>query len=218
MTPAPRIADLPSTVYLFPIDRLILLPETTLPMTVTDPRSQNILDAAESASGYVGVIQTRPREERSVSRYFAVGCLGRIRSLEHEDEGHRVTIEGVIRFRVREELAGGADSLPQATVAYEDFESDLLPEEENVEGWNPEGFRDALLTIARQQSGRDKTPLESMSPRQLVRILAQTAPLATAEKQALLETRTFRELLELLFQLLALNFLTTTPDTSPRTN
>ena len=42
--------------------------------------------------------------------------------------------------------------------------------------------------------------------------MAQTMPFASAEKQALLEARNFRALLELLFALLAVNFLTTTPD------
>lgn len=212
MPPDLRLADLPSTVYLFPVDRFILLPETTLPMTVTDRHSRNLLDAAE-ASGYVGVIQTRPQGAGTGSRFFAVGCLGSIRSLERGEEGHRVTLDGVIRFRVREELPGG--ELPRATVAYEEFERDLRPVEENLEGWDLEGFRAALLRMGRLQSGREATPLESMSGSQLVRVLAQTAPLAAAEKQALLEARSFRELLELLFELLALNFLTTTPDSSP---
>ncbi len=212
MSPDLRISDLPTTVYLFPIDRFILLPETTLPMTVTDPRSQRILEAAESASGYVGVIQNRPPEERSDSQFFDVGCLGRIRSLGQDDEGRHVTLEGVIRFRVREELAG---ELPQAAVSYDEFERDLAPVEEDLEGWDLEGFKAALLRLGQLQSGRESTSLESMSSRQLVRLLAQTAPLAAAEKQALLEARSFRELLELLFQLLAVNFLTTTPDASP---
>lgn len=212
MSPDLRISDLPSTVYLFPIDRFILLPETTLPMTVTDPRSQKALEAAESTSGYIGVLQNRPPEERSASRFFTVGCLGRVRSLDRDDEGLRVTLDGLVRFRVREELTG---ELPQATISYEEFERDLTPAEENMEGWDLEGLKAALLRIGQLQSGRDTTSLESMSSRQLVRMLAQTAPLAAAEKQALLETRSFRELLELLFELLALNFLTTTPDASP---
>lgn len=210
-----RIADLPATVFLFPIDRFILLPETTLPLTVTESRSQEILDAAEGTSGFVGVIQTRPPGEGTDSRFFAVGGLGRIRRLERDEEGHHVTIAGVIRFRVREELAGDGAELPRAAVAYEEFEQDLHPVEEDLEGWDLEGFRTALLQIAKRQSGREATPLESMSARQLVRVMAQTVPLAIAEKQALLEARSFRELLDLLFQLLSLNFLTTTPDASP---
>lgn len=216
MSPELRIADLPSTVYLFPVDRFILLPETTLPMTITDSRSREILEAAEATSGYVGVIQAREQAEGSDSRFFDVGCLGRIRSLDRDEDGDRVSVEGVIRFRVREELSAGGDTLPRAEVDYEEFARDLRPaEEENLEGWDMEGFRAALLRIGRMQSGRDTTPLEGMSSYQLVRMMAQTAPLAVAEKQALLETRSFRELLELLFQLLALNFLTTTPDPSP---
>jgi Lon protease-like protein len=216
MTPDLRLADLPSTVYLFPLDRFILLPETTLPMTVVDPRSREALEAAESAGGYVGVIQNRPPEDGADSKFFAVGCLGRVRSLGRDDEGHHVVLEGVIRFRVRQELPGEP---PQATVSYEEFERDLAPVEEDLAGWDLESFKAAFLSLGQLHSGRDTSSLESMSGRQLVQIMAQTAPLAAAEKQALLEAPSFRELLERLFELLALNFLTTTPDTSPaRTN
>jgi hypothetical protein len=212
MSPDLRISDLPTTVYLFPLDRIILLPESTLPITVTDPRSRKALEAAEAASGYVGVIQNRPAEDRSASRFFAVGCLARVDSLGRDDEGLRVSLEGVIRFRVREELAG---ELPQAAVSYEEFEGDLAPAEENLQGWDLEGFKAALLRFNRLQSGRETSALDSLSGRQLVRLLAETSPFAAAEKQALLEARSFRELLELLFELLAVNFLTTTPDASP---
>ena len=219
MSPELRIADLPSTVYLFPLDRFLLLPEATLPMTITDPRSREILEAAEGASGYLGVIQERPQAEGSESRFFDVGCLGRIRSLELGEEGHRVTLEGVIRFRVRKELPDGGNALPQAAVAYEEFARDLRPvDEEDLKGWNMEGFKTALLRLGRMQSGRDTTPLEAMSSFQLVRMMAQTAPLTVAEKQALLEAPSFHDLMQLLFQLLAVNFLTTTPDTSSSTN
>jgi uncharacterized protein len=215
MNPELRITDLPPTVYLFPIDRFILLPETTLPLAVTEPRSQEILDAAEGASGFVGVIQTRPPGERADSRFFAVGGLGRIRRLKRDESGHHVLIEGVIRFRVREELPADGEELPQASVSYEEFEADIQPAENEPEGWNPEGFKAALLKLGQMHAGRENTALASMSPRQLVRFMAQAVPLATAEKQALLETRSFHELLGLLFQLLSLNFLTTTPDASP---
>jgi uncharacterized protein len=208
-----RISDLPSTVYLFPIDRFILLPGTTLPLTITAPRSQETLDAAEAADGFLGVIQSRPQEARSSSRYFDVGGLGRIGSLRREEDGYHVRIEGLIRFRVREELTAG--DLPQAEVVYEEFAGDLLPADETPEGWNPEGFKTALLELAKRESGRESSALESLSPPQLVRLMAQTFPLAVNEKQALLETQSFRELLELFLQLLAVNFLTTTPDTAP---
>jgi Lon protease-like protein len=210
-----QIADLPSTIHLFSIARFLLLPGTTLPLTITHLRSQEILDAAEEEGGYLGVILTRPQEDRASSRYYEVGGLGRITRLERDEEGHHVTLEGVIRFRVTEELGRDEDELPRAAVTYAEFERDLNPPEEDLTGWNLGGMRDALLEISRRQSGRDKTPLESMNARQLVRLLAQTVPMAAAEKQALLEAPTFRELLELLFQLLAVNFLTTTPDGSP---
>jgi Lon protease-like protein len=45
--------------------------------------------------------------------------------------------------------------------------------------------------------------------------MAQTSPFSPAERQALLEAPGFHELLETLVRLLALNFLTSTPDAAP---
>ena len=108
-----QLAELPSTIHLFSIARFLLLPGTTLPLTITHLRSQEILDAAEEEGGYLGVILTRPREDRASSRYYEVGGLGRITRLERDEEGHHVTLEGVIRFRVTEELARDEDELPR---------------------------------------------------------------------------------------------------------
>src|SRR4051794_19534944 len=110
-----RIADLPTTVPLLPLDSLLLLPETALPIHVTDLWSRAILDAALGTDGYVGVIQTLG-EPGGNRRFYSVGCLGRVHDLGGDSEGHRVLIEGRIRFRLREELpAAEKNALPRAS-------------------------------------------------------------------------------------------------------
>jgi Lon protease-like protein len=126
-----------------------------------------------------------------------------------------VTFEGVIRFRILELLPpDGEDGLPLAQTGYEEFFQDLGEVEEVIEGWDLDKIKAALLQIGQRQSSDDLSALEAKPPRQIIRMMAQTVPFAPDEKQALLEAPTFRNLLELLFQLLAVNFLTTTPDAS----
>jgi Lon protease-like protein len=210
MAPDLRIEDLPTTVHLLAANRFILLPETTLPVTLTDERYSGLVESL-AEGGYLGFILAR--EGDGERRFQEVGCLGRVRELERADEGLNVVFEGVIRFRVRRELPrAGKEDVHCAEVEYGEFAADLESEPEEIEGWDLERIKAALLQIGRKQTPGDLSSLEAMPPRQIIRLMAQTMPFAPAEKQALLEAPTFRVLLELLFALLAVNFLTTTPD------
>ena len=214
----PPIADLPATVHLLSVELFLLLPETILPLVLTDPEVAELVESLEAEGGYLGFAQPRRQEagREAPSKFYDVGCLGRIRSLERNDDGLHVTFEGTVRFRLGELLPpGGEDGLPRARAHYEEFAHDLDDAEEDLAGWDLEKIKGALLQIGQRQSPDDLSALEAKPPRQIIRMMAQTVPFAPAEKQALLEARTFRDLLELLFQLLAVNFLTTTPD-APR--
>jgi uncharacterized protein len=205
-----RLEDLPATVHLLTVNRFILLPETTLPLTLTDERYIELVESLAEAGGYLGFILSRKPD--GGRRFQEVGCLGRIRESERGADGLNVVFEGVIRFRVRQELPTGKDDFPGAEVEYQEFAADLEDKEEDLEGWDLERIKATLLQIGRRATPEGWTPLEAMPPRKIIRLMAQTMPFAPAEKQALLEAPTFRALLELLFALLTVNFLTTTPD------
>jgi Lon protease-like protein len=211
----PRIADLPSTIYLLPMDGFLLLPEGALPLSLTSPLRRRILEAAEDdAGGWVGVIQGLSSKAGKISREFDVGCLAHITPLGRTEAGHHLVLEGVIRFRVRKDLpdSGG---LPRASVSYEEFARDLDPVEEEIPGLDLDAFKEQLVSFGRDRFGTAGI-LEDMTPREVVQFMMQTSPFRPAERQALLEARDFRERLSILLQLLAINFLTTTPDASPQ--
>lgn len=218
MNPDPRISSFPTTLHLLPLEALVLLPETAIPVTITDFAARGIVEAALAAGGYVGVIQeiSAGGPSGSGGRFYSVGCLGHIVDLGGDGEGHRVVLEGLIRFRVREELPRHGDALPRAAVVYDEFLHDLEGEGEEPAEWDLELFKEKIVEFGRQQFGTAGI-LESMSPRQVILFMAQTAPFTPAEKQALLESRSLRDLVGTLARLLSLNYLTTTPDTSPPT-
>jgi Lon protease-like protein len=214
MNPEPRIADFPATILLLPLAPWLLLPETMLPVAITAPEGRAVIDAALAADGWVGVVQVRGDESREPARrFYSVGCLARIHEESRDDEALHVRLEGVVRFRLLAELppAGG---LSRGEVDYGEFAGDLLGGEGEAEDLKLELFKDRIVELGRRQFG-SAGALETMSPRQIILFMAQTAPLAPAEKQALLEARDFRALLDTLGQLFSLNFLTTTPDTTP---
>jgi hypothetical protein len=204
------VSDLPTTLCLLSVEGFVLLPQSSFPLVISDPQSREVLDAAELEGGFVGLIQ----EREGGSRFYDVGCLGHIVPVDRDEEAHRIVIEGLIRFRVREELPRGPDGLLRVAVSYEEFAHDLDDAEEELPGWNLDAFKEKLIEFGRSRFGTAGI-LEQMPPRQVVRFMAQTSPFTPAERQALLEAQGFQEMLETLFQLLALNFLTTTPDPSP---
>lgn len=213
MNPGPQIGDFPTTIHLFPAD-FLLLPEGALPLIFREPPFADLVEAAVAATGYAGVIL--PREGTGSPRFHSVGCLARLRHVRRDDEGVHVTLEGVIRFRIREEL--WSEPFPRATVSYEEFAHDLSVAEEDLSDWNLEGMKDMLVDFGRRNFGTAGV-LEVLNARQVIRFMAQTAPLSTPERQAILEARGFREMLQMLMRLLALNFLTTTPDSQqPQVN
>jgi len=206
-----RLDELPTTIHLLMVNRFILLPETTLPLVLTDERYIELTESLAAAGGYLGFILSR--EPSAGRRFQEVGCLSRVQELERDGDGLNVLFEGVIRFRVLRELpAGGEEDLPRAEVDYQQFAYDLEDRPEDLEGWNLERIKAALVQIGKKQTPGNLGYLEAMPPRQIIRLMAQTMPFAPAEKQALLEAPTFRAMIELLFALLAVNFLTTTPD------
>jgi Lon protease-like protein len=207
-----RLADLPATLHLLPLVPWLLLPETVLPVTVTDAHDRGVLAAAMAAGGYVGVVQTTGEEDGSPAGFYPVGCLARIHEEGRSADGLQVRLEGLVRFRIREELPPEGD-MPRAAVEYGEFAADLIAGGPEPEGWKLEVFKDRIVEFGRQQFGSAGV-LETMSPRQVVLFMAQTAPFSPAERQALLEARGFQDLIDTLAQLLSLNYLTTTPDTS----
>ncbi len=206
-----RLDELPTTLHLLMVNRFILLPETTLPLVLTDERTIELTESLAAADGYLGFILSG--ESTGSRRFQEVGCLARVQEHEREGDGLNVLFEGVIRFRVLRELpAEGEEDLPRAEVDYQEFAFDLEDRPEELEGWNLERIKEALVQIGKKQTPRNLGYLAAMPPRQIIRLMAQTMPFAPAEKQALLEAPTFRAMIELLFALLAVNFLTTTPD------
>lgn len=215
MNPGPEIGDFPATLHLLPCD-FLLLPEGVLPVIFNEPPLSDIIESALASTGYAGVVL--PREESGPMRFHSVGCLARLRHVARDDKGVHVTLEGVLRFRILEELPLENQPLHLARVSYEEFGHDLFVGEEDLSGWNLEAMKDMLVDFGRRNFGSAGV-LEVLNARQVVRFLAQTAPLTTPERQAILEARGFREMLEMLMKLLALNYLTTTPDSQqPQVN
>ena len=127
MRPYLAIADFPAVLAVFPLTGALLLPRGQLPLNVFEPRYLTMVDAAMSGSRLIGMIQTREAENVALKpRLSAVGCTGRITSYVETDDGrYLVTLTGICRFRVAEEL-GIATPFRQVKPDYAPFAGDLV--------------------------------------------------------------------------------------------
>jgi Lon protease-like protein len=205
LRPYLAIADFPAVLAVFPLTGALLLPRGQLPLNVFEPRYLTMVDAAMSGSRLIGMIQTREAENVALKpRLSAVGCTGRITSYVETDDGrYLVTLTGICRFRVAEEL-GIATPFRQVKPDYAPFAGDLVSMPES--DFPRERLLDALRQYLSQRDLKaDWRSVMSAPAETLVNALAMLCPFEPAEKQALLEAPGWLERVETLVALLEMS-------------
>ncbi len=187
--PAPE--QLPAEIAVFPLSGALLLPGGKLPLNIFEPRYLALVLDSLAEGRMFGMVQgdpTAPETGRGGGLY-QVGCLGRISSFAETEDGRLlITLTGLLRFRIAEELAlrRGYRRVRADYTAYLD---DLDPPEPG------ELPREAILAALKPYfvaKGIDAnwSAIEQMSCPTLVTTLSMVCPFAVAEKQALLEAAT----------------------------
>ncbi len=105
-------ADLPETIPVFPLPGALMLPRARLPLHIFEPRYLAMIeDCLKTKHRLIGMIQPRetPASEKRAGarRLQAIGCAGRLTGFsETEDGRYMITLSGISRFRVKEEVQG----------------------------------------------------------------------------------------------------------------
>jgi hypothetical protein len=194
--------DLPPVLGIFPLSGALLLPRGQLPLNVFEPRYLALVDDAMSGTRLIGMIQpTEPEDKTLTPSLSAVGCVGRITSYRESDDGrYLITLSGLCRFRVAEELKPGTP-FRRVRADYAPFAADLatVPSDDFP--------RERLLTalkdyLSRRDLNADWHSVMSAPAETLVNALAMLCPFAPAEKQALLEAPGWPERVDTLVALL----------------
>ncbi len=198
--------DLPDTIPVFPLNGVILLPRSNLPLNIFEPRYLKMTDDVLGGNRLIGMIQPNRKSEPDMLKAAPVpirktGCVGRITEFSEMDDGRMlITLTGVCRFETTEELE---NEQPYRTfhVEYNRYEDDLLPGfgETKVD-------RETLLTVLRtyldiHELDADWESIHQSSNEFLVNTLSIISPYGPEEKQALLETRDLKTRSEVLIAL-----------------
>ena len=208
MTPYRRVADLPQVIPVFPLDGALLLPGGELPLRIFEPRYLNMVDDVMAGDRVIGMIQTRQGGERSRPNLCAVGCAGRITSFNETSDGtYLITLTGVCRFSVKEELPVRTP-YRQVRAGFETFEADLEDGEEPVADFDRKRFAKALKAyLNRRELDIDWETAEGAPLESLVNSLSMGLPFEPQEKQALLEADSLSARCEALTTLLEIDAL-----------
>lgn len=202
-----KLADLPKTLKVFPLRGVILLPRSTLPLNVFEPRYLNLVNDVLAGDRLMGIVQTAPGTGEDESpggkdvKLRRVGGAGRLTAFQETNDGrYMITLTGVARFAITEEVET-EDPYRTCAVDWREFGEDLERGrgEETVD-------RERLLKVLKRYLKVNKLSADwegiNNSPNELlVNTLSMISPYGPEEKQALLEADDLKSRAEVLVAL-----------------
>ena len=204
--------ELPKKIPIFPLSNFIIFPKTSVPLNIFEPRYLAMVrDALADKQRIIGMVQPRTPDlddNRGASGYggdqpvlYKIGCAGRITSFtESEDGRYLLTLSGVCRFDIGEEMAG-KDDYRRVIADFKRFRDDVS---------DPPVFdidRDRLLLAVKEYFALHNIEInwdaiQATPDDKLITSLAMTCPFGPNERQALLETQTAASRADLIIALL----------------
>jgi Lon protease-like protein len=181
--------DCPDVIPVFPLSGALLLPRGQMPLNIFEPRYLAMVDDALRMNRLIGMVQPDPEEGGSplVPRLYQVGCAGRVTQFAEMGDGrYLITLTGVARFRVEDELAT-TTPYRLCRVVFEPYAADFQARSGEDEVDRP-GVLKALRDFVEANDFKvDWRGIERAPNEALVNALCMMSPFGPREKQALLE-------------------------------
>jgi len=204
----PNFDQLPRRLPIFPLNNVILLPGSELPLRIFEPRYLEMVDDALKGSRLIGMIQTEQNEAsleaEEKPNLFQIGTVGRITSFTETDEGtYNIVLTGALRFQVSTELTTDM-AFRCVKPDYTVYEADLnWPEKQTGEiNLSPEMFDIIEAYFLKAKIDADMASIKQAATTQLINTLAMSCPFTSLEKQALLEAHDMKKRTSVLFSLM----------------
>lgn len=188
-----KLSDLPSTLKMFPLRGVIMLPRSTLPLNVFEPRYLALINDVLASDRLIGIVQPDAGTDAVESPdgkdvpLRRIGGAGRLTAFQETDDAHyQITLTGIARFAITQELESD-DPYRQCNVDWRPFIDDL----DHGRG-EEEVDRKRLLSVLKKylkvnKLSADWDGINNSSNELLVNTLSMISPYGPEEKQALLE-------------------------------
>lgn len=204
--------QIPSSIPLFPLENVLLLPFGKLPLNIFEERYLKMALDSLKSHRMIGIIQPKNNN----NEFFMMGCIGKITSyIETPDYRIVLNLEGVCRF-ILEEHHLTSKGYYQANINSNSYLEDLNSMEPNINRADliqkySNFFKMKKLEI-------DKDVLSETSNLQLLSTLAMLAPFNKIDKQAILESPNILERMNTINSILDLNTFQVVSDNSNQLN
>jgi uncharacterized protein len=208
-------SDLPASLPVFPLPAVLLLPRGEMPLNIFEPRYLQMFDEALAGDRMIGMIQPEFDSPEDAPRppLVDIGCAGRITGFQETGDGrYLVTLTGVTRFRIAEEL-DVITPYRRCRPIYEEFAEDLMPGAGEDAVDRPALMKTLKAYLAANQLEADWSGIRGASNEALVNALSMMSPYGAREKQALLEAPTLKERAEILVAVTEMDLAKTRGDT-----
>ena len=193
-------------IPIFPLDNVIMLPGSFLPLNIFEKRYLNMVDdALKTSSRLIGIIQPLMNKKENIESFEnAIGCYGRIIKFEEtENETYLISLKGLSRFRVinSQLIKRGYVS---SKVSVETYKNDLNELKTNSFKFiNDKSLKTILKSYLKfKKLDSNWNYINSCSNLDLTNQLSMICPFSTHEKQMLLESKSIDDRYILLLSIL----------------
>ena len=191
--------DLPTTIPLFPLENVLLLPFGKLPLNIFEERYLNMALDSLKSNRMIGIIQPKNNN----NEFFMMGCVGKITSfIETPDYRIVLNLEGICRF-ILQDYHLTPKGYYQASINFNNYKEDLLEIEPSID--RSELIQKYSNFFKMKKLEIDQGVLSETSNLQLLSTLAMLAPFNKIDKQAILESPNVVERMNTINSILDLN-------------
>ena len=197
-----KYKNLPKILPIFPLPGAILLPYGNLPLNIFEPRYIAMIEDALGKDRIIGMIQPKFNKSENQNLY-PVGCAGRITSFSETSDGrYLIELEGIIRFKVREEIElvnGYRNIIPD----WQPYMSDL---ENSFDSLNISILLEELkLYFDKNNINVDFNELSKISTEHIIAAIPQICSFNATEKQAIIEAKSENDRINVIISLLKMH-------------
>ena len=182
--------DLPKIIPVFPLSNFIIFPDTTVPLSIFEPRYVEMINDSMKTNKLLGLIQPKQNNINSIEDLHETGCLGKITNFKNTSDGRfLIDLNGLARFKIKKEIKNNK-SYREYEVSFGDYEDDLNLKKEELKFSDLELiFKDLKSLFEKKGYIINWKSLEKQNLNETINALAMASPFSLEEKQILLESQ-----------------------------
>ena len=185
--------DLPKIISIFPLSNFIIFPETTVPLSIFEPRYIEMIDESMKTNKLIGLIQPKKNNINSIPDLHETGCMGKITKFKNTLDGrYLIDLNGLVRFKIIKEIKNNK-LYRECEISFEDYKDDLDLQKESLQFSDLELiFKDLKSLFEKKGYIINWKSLEKQNLNETVNALAMASPFTLEEKQILLESQSIK--------------------------